>query len=83
MRWRGTSLIRKHLPLGPNSWPIQEPMVVLGSGRFLMSEVPLSPEHPAPAGGAAVSRTVAYRATSLTQENAPPSEPTVGLCLGP
>ena len=35
--YRGTSLIRNSLPLGPYG----RPLVVLGGGCFLVSEVPL------------------------------------------
>ena len=38
--YRGTSLIRKHNPLGPCRRP-KDPRGGLGSGRFVMSEVPL------------------------------------------
>ena len=44
LRYRGTSLIRKRLPLGPYRRPT--PRVLWGSqggGRFLMGEVPLYP----------------------------------------
>ena len=40
-RYRGTSLIRNTPLLGTYSRTIQGPMVVLGGGLFLMSEVPL------------------------------------------
>ena len=42
--YRGTSLIRKRLPLGPYSRPIPRALWwSMGGGLFLMSEVPLYP----------------------------------------
>ena len=41
--YRGTSLIRKHTPLGPCRKPVTSVLgVFYGGGRFLMREVPLS-----------------------------------------
>ena len=39
--YRGSSLIRKRLPIGPYRIPMPGPMVVRGGWVFLMSEVPL------------------------------------------
>jgi len=39
--YRGTSIIRNSLPLGPYGRPMPRPMVILGGGGGLMSEVPL------------------------------------------
>ena len=39
--YRGTSLTRKRFPREPYGNLMQGPTMVLGGGRFLMSEVPL------------------------------------------
>jgi len=40
--YRGISLIRNSAPLGPYGRPMTRALVVLGGGRYLISEVPLN-----------------------------------------